>query len=95
MKKKINKNVFFNHNLAKYLFQEPSLPSYQEKAVAAIGLLSERPHLPLNLAGPMSEEEQRVWQKGANSDTSLRLYKNVSPFSLMITYLTFQSEHST
>ena len=71
------------------------MPSYQEKAVAAIGLLSERPHLPLNLAGPMSEEEQRVWQKGANSDTSLRLYKKVSPFSLMITYLTFQSEHST
>ena len=56
---------------------EQSLPSYQEKAVASSGLLSERPQLPLNLMGPMSEEEQRCWQKGANSDTSLRLYKKV------------------
>jgi len=58
---------------------EPSLPSYQEKAVASSGLLSERPQLPLNLMGPMSEEEQRCWQKGANSDTSLRLYKKEIP----------------
>lgn len=61
------------------LFTLPSgpnmLPSYQEKAVEMAGLLAERPQLPLNLMGPMSEEEQRTWQKGANSDTSLRLYK--------------------
>lgn len=56
-----------------------SLPSYQEKAVGSAGLLAERPQLPLNLMGPMSEEEQRAWQKGANSDTSLRLYKKEVP----------------
>ena len=64
-------------NVCISIFQEPSLPSYQEKAIATSGLLSERPQLPLNLMGPMSEEEQRCWQKGANSDTSLRLYKKV------------------
>lgn len=67
------------------LFNLPSeelsctLPGYQEKAVAAAGLLAERPQLPLNLMGPMSEDEQRTWQKGANSDTSLRLYKKEIP----------------
>lgn len=30
---------------------------------------------PLNLQGSMSEEEQRVWARGANSDQSLRSYK--------------------
>ena len=47
--------------------------------MASAGLLSERPQMPLNLMGPMSEEEQRVWQKGANSETSLRLYKKEIP----------------
>ena len=27
---------------------------------------------PLNLMGAVSEEEQRAWSRGANSDTSLR-----------------------
>ena len=58
---------------------DPTLPPYQEKVVANIGLLAERPQPPLNLMGPMSEEEQRAWQKGANSDTSLRLYKKEMP----------------
>ena len=68
------------------LFSLPSeltctLPAYQEKAVTNAGLLAERPQLPLNLMGPMSEDEQRTWQKGANSDTSLRLYKKEIPQS--------------
>jgi hypothetical protein len=33
-----------------------------------------RPQTPLNLQGPMSEEEQRAWHRGANSDASLRTY---------------------
>ena len=28
--------------------------------------------LPLNLMGAVSEDEQRAWSRGANSDTSLR-----------------------
>ena len=28
----------------------------------------------MNLMGPMSEEEQKQWAKGANSETSMRTY---------------------
>ena len=31
-----------------------------------------RPQAPLNLMGAGSEEEQRAWSRGANSDTSVR-----------------------
>lgn len=58
---------------------EKALPGFQERVVANAGLLAEKPLLPMNLMGPMSEEEQRAWQKGANSDTSLRLYKKELP----------------
>jgi hypothetical protein len=58
---------------------ETSLPAYQAKVISSSGLLAERPQLPLNLMGPMSEDEQRAWQRGANSDTSLRLYKKEIP----------------
>ena len=65
------------------------MPSYQEKAVASSGLLSDRPQLPLNLMGPMTEEEQRCWGKGANSDTSLRLYKKVRRSLNLFIYMVF------
>ena len=58
---------------------EKAMPVYQERVVANAGLLAEKPLWPMNLMGPMSEEEQRAWQKGANSDTSLRLYKKELP----------------
>ena len=58
---------------------EKALPGFQERVVANAGLLAEKPSWPMNLMGPMSEEEQRAWQKGANSDTSLRLYKKELP----------------
>ena len=50
----------------------------QISAMAAAGIYIERPQLPLNLMGAMSEEEQRAWQRGANSETSLKLYKKDS-----------------
>ena len=58
---------------------EKALPGFQERVVANAGLLAEKPLWPMNLMGPMSEDEQRAWQKGANSDTSLRLYKKELP----------------
>ena len=65
--------AFFN------LSPDASLPPHQEKVVAQAGLLAEKPQIPLNLMGPMSEEEQRTWSRGANSDTSLRLYRKENP----------------
>ena len=52
---------------------------YQEYVIKKAGLLVDRPDIPLNLSRSMSEEEQRAWQKGANSDTSLRLYRKEMP----------------
>ncbi len=34
-----------------------------------------RAQTPINLQGQMGEEEQRAWQRGANSDTSMRTYR--------------------
>ena len=59
-----------------------TLPSYQEKVVSQAGLLAEKPLLPLALMGA-NEDEQRAWQRGANSDTSLRLYKKDIPSASM------------
>jgi hypothetical protein len=50
----------------------------QMNAMNSAGILIERPQLPLNLMGAMSEDEQRAWQRGANSESSLKLYKKDS-----------------
>lgn len=39
---------------------------------------------PLNLMGAASEDEQRAWSRGANSDTSLRLYSKQKDMSRVI-----------
>ena len=44
-------------------------------SAVANALWISRVQTPLNLQGPMSEDEQRAWAKGANSDQSLRSYK--------------------
>ncbi len=54
----------------------PPLPC-QMSALASAAILVERPQLPLNLSG-VSEDEQRAWQRGANSESSLKLYKKDS-----------------
>lgn len=50
----------------------------QMSAMASAGIFVDRPQPPLNLMGAMSEEEQKAWQRGANSDSSLKLYKKDS-----------------
>ena len=69
------------------LFEIPAgfLPPEQNKVIARADLWPSAQELeangngkgrfPLNLMGPMSEEEQRAWSSGANSATSMRLYK--------------------
>ena len=47
------------------------LEALESSSLLAAG---DRPVLPLNLMGDLSVEEQRTWQRGANSDQSLRIY---------------------
>lgn len=64
--------------LALYSTEHPQPISCQMNAMASAGILVERPQPPLNLMGAMSEEEQKAWQRGANSESSLKLYKKDS-----------------
>jgi hypothetical protein len=64
--------------LALYSAEHATPLSCQMNVMVSAGILVERPQPPLNLMGAMSEEEQKVWQRGANSESSLKLYKKDS-----------------
>ena len=52
---------------------EPPAPDILE-ALEAASLLASSSGPPLNLMGDLSVDEQKAWQRGANSDQSMRTY---------------------
>ena len=58
-----------NSSVANLMLDEDILEAMETTSL----LVTDRRALPpLNLMGAVSEEEQRAWSRGANSDTSLR-----------------------
>ena len=58
-----------NSSVANLMLDEDILEAMETTSL----LVPDRRALPpLNLMGAVSEEEQRAWSRGANSDTSLR-----------------------
>lgn len=51
----------------------------EDDPLVEMKLWNKMPAPPLNLQDSMSEEEQRAWQKGVNSDTSLRNSRKEMP----------------
>ena len=54
---------------------DQALPEEDVALLSQLKLWTDPPQPPINLQGPMSEEENRAWQRGANSDASIRVYK--------------------